>query len=34
MVEWCHTGSPAATVHDVDVSYEEPRNESGFSIRR
>jgi acylphosphatase len=34
MIEWCHTGSPAATVHDVDVSYEEPRNESGFSIRR
>jgi acylphosphatase len=34
MVEWCHTGSPAATVHDVDVSDEEPRNESGFSIRR
>ncbi|WP_049936132.1 acylphosphatase [Haloplanus natans] len=34
MIEWCHTGSPAATVHDVDVSYEEPRNESGFSVRR
>ena len=34
MIEWCHTGSPAATVHDVDVSYEEPRAESGFSIRR
>jgi acylphosphatase len=34
MIEWCHTGSPAATVRDVDVSYEEPRTESGFSIRR
>jgi acylphosphatase len=34
MIEWCHTGSPAATVHDVDVSYEEPRDVSGFSIRR
>ncbi|AXG07515.1 acylphosphatase [Haloplanus rubicundus] len=34
MIEWCHTGSPAATVRDVDVSYEEPRAESGFSIRR
>jgi acylphosphatase len=34
MIEWCHTGSPAAAVHDVDVSYEEPRDVSGFSIRR
>jgi acylphosphatase len=34
MIEWCHTGSPAATVRDVDVSYEEPQGESGFSIRR
>jgi len=34
MIEWCHTGSPAATVHDVDASYEEPQGESGFSIRR
>jgi len=34
MIEWCHTGSPAATVNDVDASYEEPRGESGFSIRR
>jgi len=34
MIEWCHTGSPAATVDDVDVAYEEPRDESGFSIRR
>ncbi|WP_248896518.1 acylphosphatase [Haloplanus halobius] len=34
MVEWCHTGSPAADVRDVDVTYEEPAGESGFSIRR
>jgi len=34
MIEWCHTGSPAATVDDVDVTYEEPRDESGFGIRR
>jgi len=34
MIEWCHTGSPAATVRDVEVSYEEPRGESSFSIRR
>jgi acylphosphatase len=34
MIEWCHTGSPAAAVDGVDVSYEEPRDVSGFSIRR
>lgn len=34
MIEWCHTGSPAADVTDVDVTYEEPQAESGFSIRR
>ncbi|MCL9814060.1 acylphosphatase [Natranaeroarchaeum aerophilus] len=34
MVEWCHTGSPAASVEDVDVEYEEPQGEDGFRIRR
>jgi acylphosphatase len=34
MVEWCETGSPAASVDDVAVDYEEPRGESGFRIRR
>ncbi|SDZ75527.1 acylphosphatase [Haloplanus vescus] len=34
MIEWCHTGSPAATVDDVDVRYEEPEGESAFEIRR
>lgn len=34
MVEWCHTGSPAADVDDVEVSYEEPQGEDGFRIRR
>jgi len=34
MIEWCHTGSPAATVRDVDVTHEEPQGESGFAIRR
>ncbi|MFD1599909.1 acylphosphatase [Halobellus rarus] len=33
LVEWCHTGSPAASVEDVDVTYEEPEGESGFRIR-
>ncbi|WP_251343147.1 acylphosphatase [Haloplanus halophilus] len=34
MIEWCRTGSPAADVRDVDVRYEEPTGESGFSVRR
>ncbi|MFB6091823.1 MAG: acylphosphatase [Haloquadratum sp.] len=34
MVEWCHTGSPAASVEGVDVDYEEPQGETGFEIRR
>ena len=33
MVEWCHEGSPAATVTDVEVEYGEPRGRSGFEIR-
>ncbi|APX96571.1 acylphosphatase [Natronorubrum daqingense] len=33
MVEWCHTGSPAAVVDDVDATYEEPQGEDGFEIR-
>lgn len=34
MIEWCHTGSPAASVDDVEVSYEEPEGINGFTIRR
>jgi acylphosphatase len=34
MVEWCHTGSPAATVDDVTVSYESPTGLEGFEVRR
>ena len=33
MVEWCHTGSPAASVDDVSVEYEDPQGEEGFRIR-
>ena len=33
MIEWCHSGSPRATVDDVDVEYEPPEGESGFEIR-
>lgn len=34
MVEWCHTGSPAAEVDDVNVEYDAPEGEDGFRIRR
>lgn len=34
MVQWCHTGSPAATVEDVDVEYGDPEGLDEFSIRR
>ena len=34
MIEWCHEGSPAADVTDVEVEYEEPQGEDGFEIRR
>ncbi|WP_128475975.1 acylphosphatase [Halorussus pelagicus] len=34
MVEWCHTGSPAAEVEDVEVEYGDPEGEDSFRIRR
>jgi acylphosphatase len=34
MVEWCHEGSPAADVEDVEVEYGDPQGEDGFEIRR
>ena len=34
MVEWCHTGSPRASVDDVEVEYEDPEGVDGFEIRR
>ncbi|SFG13737.1 acylphosphatase [Halopelagius inordinatus] len=34
MVEWCHTGSTAADVEGVEVTYDDPEGESGFEIRR
>lgn len=33
MVDFCHEGSPAATVLDVEVDYEEPHDLDGFEIR-
>jgi len=34
MVEWCHTGSPAADVEDVEVEYGDPQGEDEFAIKR
>ncbi|HET7324969.1 MAG TPA: acylphosphatase [Halococcus sp.] len=34
LVEWCHTGSPAAEVEGVEAEYDDPENESGFAVRR
>jgi acylphosphatase len=34
MVEWCHEGSPAARVEDVEVEYGDPEGETGFHVRR
>ena len=34
MVEFCHEGSPAATVDTVDVEHEAPEGLSGFEVRR
>jgi acylphosphatase len=33
MLEWCHTGSPAAQVDDVAADFEDPQGESGFEVR-
>jgi acylphosphatase len=33
MVGWCHEGSPAAQVEDVEVEYGEPEGIEGFEIR-
>ena len=34
MVEFCHEGSPAARIEDVEVAYEEPRGLDSFEITR
>jgi acylphosphatase len=33
LVAFCHEGSAAARVEDVDVTREEPRGEDGFHVR-
>ena len=34
MIEWCHTGPPAASAQNVDVQYTAVESESGFRIKR
>lgn len=34
MIEWCHSGSPAADVESVEAEYGESEGEDGFRIRR
>jgi len=33
MVEFCHEGSSAARVEDVEVTYEDPQGESEFVVQ-
>lgn len=33
MIAWCHEGSPAATVDDVEVEYEDPTGLDGFEVK-
>lgn len=33
MIAWCHDGSPAATVDDVEVEYEDPTGLDGFEVK-
>ncbi|MXR52267.1 acylphosphatase [Halovenus sp. WSH3] len=33
LVEFCHEGSDAARVEDVEVNYEQPQGEDGFRVR-
>ncbi|MFC6953051.1 acylphosphatase [Halorubellus litoreus] len=34
MLSFCHDGSPAARVDDVDVEYGDPEGVDGFRVRR
>jgi acylphosphatase len=31
MIEWCRRGPALAAVDDIDVEWEEPRNDRGFA---
>lgn len=32
MVDWCRRGPPHAHVEDVQVAWEDPRGETGFTV--
>lgn len=32
MISWCHSGPRSARVESVDVNWQEPRGETGFSV--
>jgi acylphosphatase len=34
MVAFCHDGSPAASVENVEVEYTDPEGHEGFEVRR
>jgi acylphosphatase len=33
LIRWCHRGPPSAVVRGVEVAWEEPRGERGFTVR-
>jgi acylphosphatase len=33
MIQWCHRGSPASRVTDVEVVWETPQGEQSFRVR-
>ena len=33
MIDFCHEGSSAAEVEDVEVDYEPPKGEDGFAVK-
>jgi len=33
MVDWCHEGSPAASVESVEAEYGSPEGIEGFRVR-
>lgn len=33
MIQWCHRGSPASRVTDVEVVWEAPQGEQSFRVR-
>lgn len=34
MIQWCHRGSPASRVTDVELIWEAPQEEQSFRVRR